>query len=155
LRVQGRLRVDLANLMEHVLLSQTGRSGGGTGRACVCIHVDDQAQELLRNPLNQPNSRRLKNVRFAVTRAQPDEAAGLRAIGELATAHLVSPWISCWVTWRAWLEAIAPAPQKRQPSVPEGTVVESLAEDDGLAHRRSSSISLREKATSGPLKRDE
>src|SRR6266446_8419308 len=97
----------------------------------------------------------MKDVAFAVARAEPNEAAALGAISKLGAAHLTPPWIPRWETWGPRLEAITVAPQRHQPSIPEGAVVEPLAENDRLAHRRSSSIWPRAKATSGPGNRDD
>src|SRR5205823_5372023 len=139
-------RVDLLNFTEHVLLPQTGRPRNGASRTCVYVHVDHQAQQPLGGALGKPNARLLKDVALAVARTGPDEAAALRAVSELPAAHRVSPRIERREARRPRLEAITIAPQRHQPASPEGAVVEPLAENDRLAHRKSSSTSLREKA---------
>ena len=127
------------------------------GRACVCVHVDHQAQQRLGAALGEPDARLLQDFVLAFARDHPDETAVLRVIGKLAAGDPYLPGVVHIPPLRLtkfWNTRIGTA-QMHQPALPEGSVVIALAENDRLAHRRSSSISVRAKATSGPAKRDD
>src|SRR5579872_171508 len=86
-----------------------------------------------------------------------DELTTPRVIRVLAAFNLRTPRIEDRESSRppggrrAWIDAA----EVDEPTHPESAIVVSFAVNDGLSHRRSSSISERAKAMSGPARRED
>lgn len=141
----GRRRIELTDKRMHVLTPQPRRC---SCRMCIGVGIDIDDQ--MRQP--RPHSALLEAIAclrldlgFSLARNDTNELPSLGPVHVLAFAD-----------WSAQaVDHFAPfggdcAAKIFEPSSPERPIEIAFAENHGLAHRRSFSISVRENATSGP-----